>query len=47
MRLGRIHRGQSKVGDQQLHKRMGWQSIVQIVVGFVEHTISPIVTFQW
>ena len=47
MKLGRIYKRKEQSRRVQLHRRMGWQSIVQIIQGFVKRKISAKVACQW
>lgn len=47
MKLGQIYKGKEQGRRVQLHRRMGWQSIVQIIQGFVKRKISAKVACQW
>src|SRR3989338_3845102 len=47
MELGRIYKGRERLRKPQLHKRMSWQSVWQIVRGFARQEISREVACVW
>ncbi len=47
MNIKNIYTRQKQVRREQLHKRMGWENITQIVQGFVDRTVSARVACQW
>lgn len=47
MKLGRIHKAREAFRRAQLHKRMNWKSVWQIVGEFVQKRLSVVVACRW